>query len=166
MLVPFESLPDHSRLWIYQSSRKFSPLEKEKISNHLIDFVSEWAAHGQPLKSSFQILFDHFIILAADEQHHAASGCSIDDSVRSIKMLEQLGIELFNRDWVAFKKGNEIELIAIHELKEKNKLGIWSKDSLAFNNLISKKGELEKNWIVPAGNTWLKRYLPSEMVSS
>lgn len=166
MFIPFESLPDHARVWIYCSSRKFSQTEKEKIAIHLAEFTKQWAAHNQPLKSSFQILFDHFIVLAADEEYNAASGCSIDDSVRAVKALEQLGIELFCRDLAAFKKGDDIELISLRDLKEKYEAGIWSKESLTFNNQVKTKGELEKDWIVPSGSTWLKRYLPREVVAS
>ena len=166
MFVPFETMPDRARVWIYPSKQKLTQLDREKITTHLTEFSQRWAAHGQPLKSSFQILFNQFIVLVADEQYNAASGCSIDDSVRAVKKLEQMGIELLNRDVVAFKKGDEIELISLGDLKEKYQAGIWSKDSLTFNNLVNNIGELEKNWIVPAGKTWLNRYLPREAGAS
>ena len=35
MILPFEKLPDDSKVWIYQSSRKFSDIEKNKINNRV-----------------------------------------------------------------------------------------------------------------------------------
>jgi len=44
MILPFEKLPDDSKVWIYQSSRKFSDIEKNKIntrSRGVPDFFNE-----------------------------------------------------------------------------------------------------------------------------
>lgn len=38
MHVPFESLPEESRIWIYQSNRKFSDAEMTEIEEALQDF--------------------------------------------------------------------------------------------------------------------------------
>ena len=42
MLVDFNSLPEHSRVWIYQCNRSFNSIEVESIVSRLIDFVSNW----------------------------------------------------------------------------------------------------------------------------
>ncbi len=49
MYVPFDTLPDESRIWIYQSSRKFQENEIALITNRLEQFIAQWAAHGKPL---------------------------------------------------------------------------------------------------------------------
>lgn len=167
MLVSFESISPSSRIWIYQSNRKFIESDKTIISEQLTSFTQQWAAHGQPLKTSFDIRYDQFIILAADEGHHAPSGCSIDASVHTIKQIEQqLGISLFNRNLVAFKEETSVIIIALADLKQKFAEGTWNEQTPAFNNLISVKSQLETDWIVPAGNTWLKRYLPTLKVAN
>jgi hypothetical protein len=167
MYVPFDSIAPSSRIWIYQSTRKFTPGEKEMIAAHLEAFTRGWAAHGQGLKTSFDIPYDQFIILAADEAHHGASGCSIDSSVKAIKEIEQqLGLDLFDRGQVAFRIGDTITLIRLQDLKEKYNDGIWNEGTLTFNNLVSEKGQLETSWTVPAGNTWLKRYVPVSKVAT
>ena len=38
MLVPFESLPDSSRVWIYQSNRSFTEEELVEIKQKLDEF--------------------------------------------------------------------------------------------------------------------------------
>lgn len=165
MFVPFETLPDNSRIWIYQSGRKFNSAELPIISNALSSFCDQWKVHGIPLRSSFDIRFDQFIILAADESSNAASGCSIDDSVRTIKFLaEKLEIDLFDRTRIAFSKEGEIVTIPLDELRKKYREGFWESQTLVMNNLIATKRELSESWMIPAESSWLKRYLPDNAV--
>jgi hypothetical protein len=160
MFIPFDLISPLSRVWIYQASRSLTATEKERIAIYLKEFTENWAAHGQPLKSSFQIAHDRFVIIAADESQAMPSGCSIDASVRVIKEIENvLDIQLSDRNLVAFKNADGIALVALKELKEKYAEGTWNEGTLTFNNLVSVKGQLEAEWIVPAGNTWLKRYV-------
>lgn len=166
MFVPFESLSPASRIWIFQSDRPFSAQQLKVANERLRTFVEEWAAHGIPLKTSYKIEFNQFIVLAADESHHTASGCSIDSSVRVLKDLEAaLGVDLFNRNLVAFRQDDRITLVALQELKEKFRSGILKADALTFNNLVSTKAEFESGWIAPAERTWLRRYIPNELAN-
>jgi hypothetical protein len=167
MFVPFESISPTSRVWIYQSGTKLSEGDKTIISGHLKLFTEEWAAHGQPLKASFDIKYDHFVIVTADEGFNAASGCSIDACVRVIKDIEkELQLDLFSRDQVAFKKGDKVELTPLRDLRQKYREGFWNEKTLTFNNLVDVKGKLEEEWIVPSGSTWLKRYVPNETLAN
>jgi len=166
MSTPFESLPDHSRIWIYQSDRKFNSHEINIISEVLSAFTNEWNAHNIALRSSYDIRFNQFIIIAADENQQSASGCSIDDSVRVIKGLSQkLEVDFFNRKQIAFLKNDEVVIVPIEELKKQYDLGNWNQHSLVFNNLVVDKGQLKSAWIVLAESSWLKRYLPRETIT-
>lgn len=167
MFVPFESMGGSSRAWIYQVDKKLTPSQKDILSNALYTFTESWQVHGQPLKTSFTIVYDQFVVLAADEDFNAASGCSIDGSVRVLKELgNELELDFFNRNLAAFKKDDAIVLIPLADLKKKNAEGVWNEQTLFFNNLAPSVESLRNNWIVPAGNTWLKRYLPTEKVTS
>jgi len=166
MSTPFESLPDHSRIWIYQSDRKFNSHEVNIISEVLSAFTNEWNAHNIALRSSYDIRFNQFIIIAADENQQSASGCSIDDSVRVMKGLSQkLEVDFFNRKQIAFLKNDEVVTVPIEELKKQYDLGSWNQHSLVFNNLVVDKSQLKSAWIVPAESSWLKRYLPRETIT-
>jgi hypothetical protein len=160
MFVPFDVLEDSARIWIYQSGRKFTETEKNTISQTLSSFTQQWAAHGSPLKTSFTILYDQFIVLAADENFNEASGCSIDSSVHVMKAMdEQYSLGLFDRTQVAFLKSGIVMMMKLSELPRGLAENAWQQETLTFNNLITTKGELSTRWIVPAGETWLKRYL-------
>jgi hypothetical protein len=164
MFVPFQSISPDARIWIYQADRKFTSEEKNSIGNYLQSFTQQWSAHNQALKTSFDLRHDQFIILAADEDYNSTSGCSIDSSVRALKEIEQnIGVGLFNRNLIAFLKGGTVTLIDLNDLKQKYSDGTWNEATLTFNNLITLKHQLESEWMVLAGNTWLKRYLPSKV---
>lgn len=159
MFVPFDTLEDSARVWIYQSARKFTETEKHTISETLSTFTQEWVAHGNPLKTSFKIFYDQFIVLAADENFNEASGCSIDGSVRVIKQIDQqYQLNLFDRTKVAFKK-DSVEVVNLNDLSKALGQGAWHQNTLTFNIVVTVKGELETAWILPANQTWLKRYL-------
>lgn len=165
MLVPFESLSGNSRVWIYQANRKYNSAEADIISQELSSFIAQWEVHGQPMKASFKLFHSQFIVLAADEDYNAASGCSIDGSVRSLKQLgHNLNIDFFDRNSVAFKADDEISLIPVSQLKQALMSGRWNQTTLTFNNVVACKADVEKNWIIAANKTWLKRYLPNEAV--
>jgi hypothetical protein len=118
------------------------------------------------MRASFDLRFEQFIILAADEQANAASGCSIDDSVRTLKKLgAELNIDFFDRTQVAFKNNEEVITIPVASLKKKLEEKVWDSNSLMFNNLVDTKQELSENWLLPASSTWLRRYLPHETLA-
>ncbi len=161
MYVPFDQLPDHSRLWIYQSSRPFSQEEQLQISVILKTFCEQWNAHHQPLNSSFDIRFDHFIILSVDEGIHAASGCSIDSSVAVIQQIaQQFGVDMFNRLDQALLLDEQVVVKSLTEIKKELAAETLSEDTKVFNNLVKDLAEFKSGWIVPITDSWLSRFVP------
>ena len=102
MFVPFDSLPGTARIWIYQADRKLNEGENHNFKRP--SFVHEsMDAYQQPLKASFAVLHDYFVVLAVDESYTEASGCSIDSSVAVIRQLcAQLDVDLLGRNKIAF----------------------------------------------------------------
>ena len=84
MLVEFETLPDTSRVWVYQASRSFNSDELTELQEAFNNFITDWTAHGQDLKAGYEMRYNRFIILALDQSVTSASGCSIDTSVHFI----------------------------------------------------------------------------------
>ena len=115
MYVDFDTLKDNSRVWVYQSNREFSAEEMEShIESKLKDFVNEWTRHGDDLKASFEIKYNHFIILAVDESFNQVSGCSIDASTHVFKHFEnEFKMELLNKLNTAFKHGEHINVVSL-----------------------------------------------------
>ena len=120
MLVDFKSLPDTSRIWIYQSNRSFTDEELQEIEEGLSTFLQQWTVHGSDLLAGFEIKYKRFIVIGLDQSNASASGCSIDASVHFIQTLEQkYNVVLLDRMNVSFKQG---EYIAYKPLKDFKKM--------------------------------------------
>lgn len=159
MFKPFEEMPDHSRVWIYQSNRKFSDEEVQEIDEVLSRFTEEWVAHATPLTASYEIKYNRFIILAVDQDIHPASGCSIDASVRVIQDIEQkYGVDLLDKMNVTYKTGEFIAFKTVVEFKQMVKTKAVSAQTIVFNNLVNDLGEFREYWEVPAEESWHSRF--------
>lgn len=159
MYVPFDSLPEHSRIWIYQSNRKLSENEEAEITSATQAFLEDWAAHGQSLEASFQIVYNRFIIIAVNQDTQAATGCSIDASVKFIQDLEQkYEIDLLDKMNVTFKLGDHIAHKSLIDFKKMAKEKAVSANTIVFNNLVNTIGEWEEFWEVPAAESWHSRF--------
>jgi|SRR5579859_5746378 len=166
MYVPFEQMPSSSRVWIYQADRAFSPEEEEIISLALTRFCSTWAAHGNPLQTSFVIAYRQFVILSVDESSAGASGCSIDGSVGVLKELgARLNIDFFNRSRIAFLVDGEIRTHALSQLSSLFASSHLTASVQTFNNLVTTKSAWEKTWKTTAKKSWLVKYLPKDALS-
>ena len=67
MITSFSEMSKDSRIWIYQSNRKFIPSEIEEINSKTVAFLNSWASHGTEMLCSYQIKYERFIIIALDE---------------------------------------------------------------------------------------------------
>ena len=160
MLVPFETLPENSRIWIYQANRSFTDQELAEIKKLLNDFITEWTAHGAELKAGFEIRYNRFIILALDQHLTAASGCSIDASVHFIQQLEKkFNVDLLDKMNVSYKQGEYIAYKPLADFKKMAKSKAVSKNTVVFNHLVANKGEYLSHWEVPASESWHARFM-------
>ncbi len=162
MIVAFDSLPNNSRLWVYQAN---TPLNQEQITavrQTMENFLSTWAAHGNPLRAGYDIRYGQFIILAVDESLHGASGCSIDGSVALVRELEEvLGLSLLDRSQVAVETGEGIRLFPFNEIKRRISAGEIAPSDDVFNNAVATMEAFQEGWKVPAEQSWLKRHFAS-----
>jgi hypothetical protein len=162
MLVPFENLPDSSRVWIYQANRSFTNEELEEIQSRLDQFVTQWTAHGADLQAGYLIKYKRFIILALDQQINAATGCSIDASVHFIQQLEkEFNVDLLDKMNVSYKQGEFIAYKSLTDFRKMAKQKAVSPKTIVFNNLVNNKAEFLSDWEVPASESWHKRFLNS-----
>ena len=159
MLVPFENLPEESKIWIYQSNRKFSEDEITEIEKDLQLFLENWSAHGTGLESSYQLKYNRFIILAVNQEVQPATGCSIDSSVEFIQSLEQkYQVDLLDKMNVTFKNGEHIAHKSLIDFKKMAKEKAVTANTIVFNNLVNTIEEYTDNWEVPAGESWHSRF--------
>ena len=158
MYVPFENLPPESKVWIYQSNRKFTEEEWSAIETDLKAFIDSWSAHGTGLEASYLLKYYRFIILAVNQEVQMATGCSIDKSVEFIQSLEnKYAVDLLDKMNVTFKLGEHIAHKPLIEFKKMAKDKAVSENTIVFNNLVNTIEEWNENWEVPAGESWHSR---------
>ncbi len=160
MLVPFNTLPDSARVWIYQANRSFTEEELDEIRTRLDDFITQWTAHGAELKAAYDIKYKRFITIALDQQLNSASGCSIDASVHFIQQLEKdYNVDLLDKMNVSYKNGEFVAYKSLTEFKKMAKNKAVSEKTIVFNNLVNNKAEYLSDWEVPAAESWHKRFM-------
>ena len=160
MLVDFDTLPENSRVWIYQANRSFSKDELLEINAKLTNFIKVWTAHGKDLQAGFKIVYKRFIIIALNQSLNAATGCSIDASVHFIQQLEKdYNVDLMDKMNVSYKQGEYVAYKSLIDFKNMAKQKAVSKKTIVFNNLVTNIAEFKANWEVPAENSWHNRFL-------
>ncbi len=160
MLVDFNTLPETSRVWIYQANRSFSASELEEIKSKLDTFVENWSSHGKDLQAGYEIKYKRFIVLALDQELNATTGCSIDDSVSFIQQLEEdYQVDLLDKMNVSYKQGEFVAYKPLTDFRKMAKEKAVSKNTIVFNNLVTNIAEFKENWEVPASESWHSRFL-------
>jgi hypothetical protein len=138
----FENFPDSCRLWVYNADRQLTSEESIEIQVLLNAFIQEWAAHGNALFGEGKVIDDRFIVLVVDEAQSAASGCSIDTSVRFIKELgAKFNVDFFDRLHPVTENKGEFGRTHISDLSD-------YPDHYVYNPMVSTLGEWRVNWKV------------------
>ena len=160
MLADFSTLPDNSRVWVYQCNRKLSEEEVAIITEKTTEFLTQWTAHGTNLEAGFEIKYNRFIVFGLNQENASASGCSIDASVHFIQLLEkQFEVDLLDKMNVTFYNGDFIAHKSLADFKKMAKAKSVSPNTVVFNNLVNTKEEYLENWEVPAKESWHNRFL-------
>ena len=154
------SLPDHSRVWIYQANRLLSDAEVVSANEMIQNFLPQWKSHGKELVASIEIIANLFIVVMADEGVEAPSGCSIDSSVKLIKEIQgALNVDFFDRLVISYLSDNKIQLCKMFQFQDKLKSGELNENTIVFNNLVENKLKLKNEWLVPVKSSWHKQLL-------
>ena len=160
MWVNFDELPLQSRVWVFQSNRIMSPSEQSSIDAALKQFVQKWSTHGVQMLASHVLYHNCFVVIAADEQKQAASGCSIDSFTALFKAFgTKYNLSFFDRFSIAYKSGDELVISDLDDFKHLIVDGRITPDTLVFNNLIEQRQDLSTKWELPLKESWQKRYL-------
>src|SRR6476469_5960891 len=87
-LVPFETLPDSSRVWVFGSDRPLSDAATATLMAAVEGHLAEWNAHGEPLTAAYEWRFGRLLVIGVDQRSAGASGWSIDGLFRILQGLE------------------------------------------------------------------------------
>lgn len=158
MLTNLSDLPDHSRLWIFAADRKLAPQEAEQLMKTVTEFLENWKAHGAPVAAATELQYQQFLVIAANPDVTAPSGCSIDALTRSLQQIGgQHNVNLMNSGQVYFQTNGTIEWVPRPKFKELARAGQVTMQTPVFDNSLTTLGDYRNGkWRLPAGESWHK----------
>ena len=141
--IPFQNLPDHGRLWVFPSSEHLSDDQRARFGDTVDEFLDQWAAHGQPLQASRDILFDRFVVVGVNEDAEKPSGCSIDALVNRLRALGAAeGLSLIDHAPVWYRVGDGVDSVSRAGFRALAGQGQVSPETVVFDTSITTVAEL------------------------
>jgi hypothetical protein len=156
-IVPFESLPDSSRIWIFGADRPVTGPAAEQLLGEVDRFLEQWQAHGEPLRCGRLWTDERFLVVGVDQTTTNASGCSIDGLFRRLQALEgTLGAQLVGGGRVYYRDHSGVAQSAPRaELDDLVASGTVGPTTTIFDTSITDLGEWRERFERPARKTWV-----------
>lgn len=157
-VVPFETLPDAARVWIFGSDRPLTEEGTTVLLKHVDEYLAGWKAHGAPLTVGSQHRDQRFLVIAVDQSTAGATGCSIDGLFRVLQGIEpQVGASLVGGGRV-FYRGAEsvVQSTTREQLPTLVASGEITKDTVVFDTTITDLGSFRSGFEKRAKESWVK----------
>ncbi|MFL5614623.1 MAG: hypothetical protein ACJ796_13265 [Gemmatimonadaceae bacterium] len=160
-IVPFDSLPDASRVWIFGSDRALTGADADRLLAEVDRFLAQWKAHGVPLTCAREWRDQHLLTIGVDSTQESASGCSIDGLFRVLQTLERAlsarlvaGGRVFYRD-----EEGEVQCAARADLTRLAASGVVNEETPVFDTGLTTAQEWRQRFEAPARDTWVSQLL-------
>lgn len=154
--VPFASLPDNSRLWVFAAATPVDGSRADVLLAAVDEFLARWQAHGSPLASGRDWRDDRFLAVAVDPRVEGASGCSIDGLFRTLGALEpRLGTTLLGGGRVYHRDARgEIVCTDRRGFADAAASGRVGADTPVFDTTRTTVGDWRARFELPARSSW------------
>jgi len=154
--VPFDSLPDDARVWVFSAAAELSAPASERLLDAVDEFLSQWNAHGSPLVCAREWRDDRFLAIGVDQSTAGASGCSIDGLFRTLARLEpELGTTMLGGGRVYYRDSegrvNVATRPAFNQLARDGRVGA---DTPVFDTSITSASEWRESFERPVRESW------------
>jgi hypothetical protein len=155
-ITTFDTLPDSARVWVYGSEPALGEKSAEAMLSEVDSFLAGWKAHGVPLHSARDWADDRFLTIAVDQEREGASGCSIDDLFRTLKLLEsKVGGQLVTSGLVYYRgHDGKINAVTRDEFTRLSEAGEIDKDTEVFDLSVTTLGEWKSRFRSRASDSW------------
>lgn len=156
-IVPFEALPDASRVWVFGSDRALRGADAGRLLSEVDRFLGQWKAHGVPLTCARDWRDEHLLTIGVDSTRESASGCSIDGLFRVFQAIERpLGTRLLGGGRVFYRDAEgEVQCVARDRLGELAEAGVVTDATPVFDTGLTTLREWRARFEAPAGTTWV-----------
>ena len=134
-IVPFETLPDTARVWVFGCDRPLDDNATARLLAEVDRFLMHWHAHGHPLAAARDWRYDRFLTIAVDQSTAGASGCSIDGLYRALRALETaLGASLLGGGMIFYRNAQgDVASVPRAEFADRAARGEVGRDTVVFD---------------------------------
>jgi len=160
-LVPFESLGDDSRVWVFAADPRLDGERAADLLTVIDGFLSQWTAHGSAMTCGRDWRDGRFLAVGADQSATHASGCSIDGLYKKLGEFEkQNGVSLLSRDAVYFRdQDGEVQSASRDEFARLSSGGSIGAATSVFDTSVSSLREWRERFELPASGSWHRALL-------
>jgi hypothetical protein len=149
--IDMNQLDDQARTWLFGISPSLDETKSQRLLATVDQFLDEWAAHGTPVTSARELLFNSFLAIAVDERSET-SGCSIDRMFGLLRQFERdLGVSILdaNRVFVRHADGR-VEALSRAGFRDRGDL-----HTTVFDTTAERLSEIRSgHWIRKAEDAW------------
>lgn len=155
-LVPFETLPDSARTWVFAADQNLSRSQSAQLLNAVDEFLGEWKAHGSPLTVGRNWRDDRFLTVAADQTTAGASGCSIDGLFRILKSIEgRIGASLVGSGRIFYRDAaGAIQSVNREDFVKCAIKGEITSETVVFDPTVTSLAEWRAQFQTDVGHSW------------
>jgi hypothetical protein len=155
-IVPFESLPDASRVWVFAADRALDAGSAARLLADVDRFLTHWQAHGVPLHCAREWSGERFLAIGVDTSQEAASGCSIDGLYRVLQALErEVGTRLVAGGRVFYRDGaGRTQVATRDEFSALARHDAVTRETPVFDTSLTTAEGWRRRFEVPAGRAW------------
>jgi len=156
-LVPFDSLPDASRVWVFGSDRPIDADAENEMLARVDAYLGQWKAHGEPLTVARQWRDGRFLVVGVDQSTAGASGCSIDGLFRVLQDIQrQVGVNLVGGGRIFYRDTTgKVVSTDRAEIESLAKSGGISRDTVVFDTTLTDLGAWRNSFERPAHDCWV-----------
>lgn len=157
-VVPFENLPDASRVWIFGSDRPLTEEGTTALLKGVDEYLTSWKAHGEPLTVGSQLRDNRFLVIAVDQSTAGATGCSIDGLFRVLQGLEAtVGANLVGGGRVFYRDNHAVvQSTTRDQIPALVQSGAITKDTVVFDTALTDLGAFRAGFEKRAKESWIK----------
>lgn len=161
-LIPFEELPDTSRVWLFAAAAPVDEVDAERLLTAVDKFLKTWAAHEHPLYSAREWRDERFLAIGVDDTREGASGCSIDGLFRLLKKLEGgIGTTLLDHSLVYYRDdAGFVHGVSRADFSHLGRTKGVTKKTHVFDLSITDAGTYRAGFERAAGDSWHGGLLP------
>ncbi|MDB4917311.1 MAG: hypothetical protein JWM95_4955 [Gemmatimonadetes bacterium] len=157
-VVPFETLPDVARVWVFGSDKPLSDEGAGVLLEGVDEHLEGWKAHGAPLTVAREWRDGRFLVVAVDQSTAGASGCSIDGLFRVLQQLERrVGANLVGGGRVFYRDNHGVvQCVSRAEIAGLARDGAITEDTVVFDTSLTDLGTWRTCFERPAKECWVK----------